>query len=557
MTRDELLAAWWVFSQLTDEDIRAARESLTKPPDGGVDAVRVDDAARTVYLVQTKLRATADHREKAAEIGYLTRWRDWLVADDAEFAEHTRRVSPTTRKRLKEGRRRISDGYALALQFVTTGKAAPALVETHRIDVQIPTDDELSTTFDFVGGSQLLSLYDDYLVGVRPIAEMFLPVSDRYVKDDEVAGIEMGIYLVPGDAIAAAVADFGPRLFARNIRGFQGDSNPVNAAIIKTIRDHPGRFRYMNNGITVVCDRSQVVEEAGKSTLKLFNPQVVNGQQTSYTLSRVPGKESKAVGVITKVVRINRGDFGGDSYEDLVGEVVKATNWQTKVSLADLKSNDRVQVDLGRSIGRLGHFYARKTETRGEQLARADHRPIVTRNALADAVGGCLWELLPHRVVKDILYSDDYYDRIFDPAEAERDLLCVYLWKAIRPTLEVKSSSLERNRGKWLVLFHLWNKLEGSLKPAADAFIQDQMSTTQTELGLALNHLVNATGDAIEAFYRRTVGTGGLPEDPTNFFKSHPLADRFSSFLRSKPGRPLAAAMEDKNRAFLSALRAA
>ena len=29
MTRDELLAAWWVFSQLTIENIRLAIESLT------------------------------------------------------------------------------------------------------------------------------------------------------------------------------------------------------------------------------------------------------------------------------------------------------------------------------------------------------------------------------------------------------------------------------------------------------------------------------------------------------------------------------------------------
>jgi hypothetical protein len=43
----ELLTLWWVFSQLTDESIDEAKSSLTKPPDGGVDAVLVDHDERS------------------------------------------------------------------------------------------------------------------------------------------------------------------------------------------------------------------------------------------------------------------------------------------------------------------------------------------------------------------------------------------------------------------------------------------------------------------------------------------------------------------------------
>jgi hypothetical protein len=162
---------------------------------------------------------------------------------------------------------------------------------------------------------------------------------------------------------------------------------------------------------------------------------------------------------------------------------------------------------------------------------------------------------LPYRVVKDVLYGEPYYDKIFDPSKAKRDLLSVYLWRAIRPALEVKTASLERNRGKWLALFYLWGVLEDSLSADDEKFVNDQMSGGSSTLKLALNGLVEATGDSVEGFYRSQVGVAGLPEDPTNFFKSFPLAEKFKKFLTTKPGRPFARALSSAQKEFVGALK--
>ena len=230
-----------------------------------------------------------------------------------------------------------------------------------------------------------------------------MPATARYLTDEQVDGIEMSLFLVPGDAIRDVVKEYGPRLFARNVRGFQGE-NAVNNKIMETIlsEEKASRFRYMNNGITVVCDRVRTYEETGVRAVRLWNPQIVNGQQTSYML-REAGAKSANVRVLMKVVRIDRAT-GRDDYESVVHDVVQATNWQTKVALSDLRSNDEIQVQLARALRKLGHYYQRKTTPWGQTLAAANNRPAVTRAQIADAVGGCLFESKPLREIKDNLY---------------------------------------------------------------------------------------------------------------------------------------------------------
>jgi hypothetical protein len=533
--RHDLLAAWYVFAQLTDEDAAAAKAALTKPPDAGVDAVLVGPTGDPVHLVQSKLRSKASHKETRSSIEYLTKWADLLRGAEPSFDQAIagHRASPTTRKLLREAREAVQDGSPIAFHFVSTGSAPDGLIKDFQTLMEL-SGEEGSTTFDFRDRTSLLTLYEDYLAGVRPIPEIELPVAERYLADEKVDGIELDMFLVPGDAIRDLVKQFGPRLFARNVRAFQGE-NAVNAKIIETIRspEKASRFRYMNNGITVVCDRVRTYEETGARSVRLWNPQFVNGQQTSYML-REAGASAQGVRVVMKVVRIDR-DAGHSDYDDVVHDIVQATNWQTKVALPDLRSNDEIQVQLARAMRRLGHYYQRKTTPWGQTLAAANGAPAVTRSQIADAVGGCLFESKPLREVKDNLYVEPVYSEIFDPRKAARSLCCHYLWKAVRRQLEAKGTARERNRAKWLVLFHLYGEVGHALSAHSNAFIEDGASN----LGIAsirrpLDKAVKATADAAVAFYR---AEADRDEDAHNFFRVDQLEPRFQKFLRRQDSK--------------------
>ena len=65
----------------------------------------------------------------------------------------------------------------------------------------------------------------------------------------------------------------------------------VNSAITETVLSpDANEFAILNNGITIVCDESSISEQSGRlhrAQLFLVNPQIINGGQTAYTLSRI------------------------------------------------------------------------------------------------------------------------------------------------------------------------------------------------------------------------------------------------------------------------------
>lgn len=543
LTVDNRLAAWWVYSQLTDEDADGALRSLTRPADGGVDAVVIDGGRKVAYLVQCKLHTNYAARDARPSLLDLGRWKALLSGPDDLFNSAIKKLTPTSKQRLTEARHAVKDdGYSLVMQFVSTGRAASEEIKNQQALADIEDANSRSATFEYYGGRELRTLFDDYFAGVRPITELRLEVEPMYITTKQRADrgqragvggdVDMELYLIPGNAIAVAVDKYGPRLFARNIRGYLGEANAVARAITRTINDEPERFRFMNNGLTIVCNHVAYSAD-NTTTITLKNPQIVNGQQTSFALARAPRGKAAAVQVITRVIEIRRHDSPESDYDRLVGEVVQATNWQTKVSAADLRSNDRGQIRLGRELRRLRHYYARKKTPKSEQQGASGGLPIVSRDEVAEAVGSCLEESLPHRVVKDRLYEDEAtYQEIFNPDEALRNLLIVYLWRAIQKDFDARRTLPERKQGKWLALFYIWKVVGPSLLPSAVGLVDEAKAVGGSK---RLSRLAHEAGDAVEAFYRAKAGKG-YPDDAVRFFKMPKLYEPFRTFLRSRAG---------------------
>lgn len=100
--------------------------------------------------------------------------------------------------------------------------------------------------------------------------------------------------------------------------------------------------------------------------LRVANPQIINGQQTTRILAAEDRRAEKAT-VLVRVIRIPRGEAGSrDRFEQLVSQIVEATNWQNVIRASDLMSNDRQQIILERELRKLGYQYLRKRQTKRE-----------------------------------------------------------------------------------------------------------------------------------------------------------------------------------------------
>ncbi|MGI1849939.1 AIPR family protein [Rhodococcus sp. SJ] len=124
-------------------------------------------------------------------------------------------------------------------------------------------------------------------------------------------------------------------LFYDNVRDFQGD-NPVNLEIRATLDESTGRQRFaiLNNGVTVVTRELRAT--GNKFTISDY--QIVNGCQTSHVLFESRNHLDSATHIPIKVI--------ATADEDIISDIITATNRQTEVTTEDLFAKTAFQKRL-------------------------------------------------------------------------------------------------------------------------------------------------------------------------------------------------------------------
>jgi len=370
---DQLFVLWFLRAFITENETEAADALCGGAKDKSVDAVLLDAETKNVFIIQGKYRETVngknEHRNDVLGFAQLA----LNISDKPkEFTEFCESLLPEVAERLTKARKRImQDGYRLQLYYVTLGKCSANL--TTEADQLIRSAD-CNATFQLFDGRQILLLLDDYLGGVAPPVPSLdlemeggngVEVKGIFHRHDTKTDIESWVFSVTSRSVAELFDHAGTRLFARNIRGFLG-STEINRGMEATLKKEPEYFWYYNNGITIICDDADETNSHGKHILRVKNPQVINGQQTTRTLFKVAAKNADA-SVTVKVIRVTRkGDGTSDQFDTLVSNIVQATNWQNAIRASDLISNDRRQIEIERQFRKLGYWYIRKRQTKSE-----------------------------------------------------------------------------------------------------------------------------------------------------------------------------------------------
>jgi len=173
--------------------------------------------------------------------------------------------------------------------------------------------------------------------------------------------------ITSAEQLIRLVDKYDERMFDKNVRGFLKRSNLINQKIIQTSSssEFSPYFVYMNNGVTITCDKFTFKGGSDSPNVRIEGLQVVNGQQTIRSLSESCQNKSLKdnVQVIVRLVET--------SDKDLLREIIEATNSQTKVSSRDLHSNDPIQKMIERYLKSKGYFYeARKNKFQGRKARK-------------------------------------------------------------------------------------------------------------------------------------------------------------------------------------------
>lgn len=192
-------------------------------------------------------------------------------------------------------------------------------------------------------------------------------------------GLKGMVCTIPAHEIAKLVnSNPDGSIFDLNIRQFLGARGTVNKDIQATSSEEDSyEFWFLNNGITIVCDKFDAVTDPDNPKVKLTNLQIVNGCQTATTLANVQqlGKLKKDTFVIARIYETK------DS--NLVNKIVLTTNNQNQITSRNLRANDNLQLHMEDAFKIHGYFYERKPK----QYETTDISPdkVYTNEAVGQA----------------------------------------------------------------------------------------------------------------------------------------------------------------------------
>jgi hypothetical protein len=349
--------------------------------DGGIDGYYIDHDLKIIYLIQSKFRTTERNFEsKNIELEeILVMDIDNILTDGAETDEKGNPYNGKI-KQLQREVKEISDIARYAYKVIILANLNNVTVsQLRRLTCGIsPLVFDYKKTysdlvFPVISGTYFTA--NDICIPID-LSNKSAGSKISYTVKTKASDCEITVLFVPTLEIAKVMSKYKNSILKYNPRSYlEFEGQAVNSAIRKTICDNEtNEFALYNNGITILSDETYINERIGqknKAQLSIKNPQIINGGQTSYILSRIyeetkedlVGKVFHEKEVLLKIITLIDND-NVDNKLKLIDEISNATNKQTPVINADKFANETFHQKLQeRVFQRFGLLYERK---RGE-----------------------------------------------------------------------------------------------------------------------------------------------------------------------------------------------
>ncbi|BDQ64983.1 AIPR family protein [Shewanella xiamenensis] len=288
-------------------------------------------------------------------------------------------------------------------------------------------------SFEFIGASKLLEMTRNV-----PSTSRVLEVAESPI------GTTAGSYLclVSLSKYYEFISDSGSlarSIFESNVRDYQG-SVVVNTGIRKTLENRDSEnFWYLNNGVTIITPKAVM---AGKQ-LTIEDPQIVNGLQTSHEIyqyfSQLGNHEGDERAVLVRVIC--------EENEEARDRIIRATNSQTAIPPASLRSSDDIHRNIEDFLKSNGYYYDRKKnfyKNQGMPVAK-----IISISYMAQAMMAIML-LKPDSArarPSTLINSDVEYRKIFSlDKPIDIYLKAIQIMKAVETYLKPENCEIQLER---------------------------------------------------------------------------------------------------------------
>lgn len=368
--------------------------------DGGIDGYFIDADSKTIHILQSKFRATERNFEsKEIQLEELltmdvNRILEGEVADElgnqynGKITQLQREISSLSDIARYSYRvvilANLKGVTPQKLRQLTGGFSAEVFdFEKTYLKLVFPV-----LTGNYFAASDIAIPID--LSNKSAGSKISYNVATRY------GSCEITVLFVPTLAIAKLMHKYKNAILKYNPRSYLDlEGQSVNSAIRQTILNtSSNEFALFNNGITMLSEETNINEKIGqknKAQLRVLNPQIINGGQTSFTLSRIYADDPTLAEerfadkeVLLKVITLVDGNASASKLH-LIDEISTATNKQTPVLNADRFANEAFHVEVQQLIfQRYGLLYERKRGEFSDGIRDGYVKPqdVVERNHL-------------------------------------------------------------------------------------------------------------------------------------------------------------------------------
>lgn len=347
------LSAFALFHICGLSHLEAGAAVIDDFDDFGIDAVIYSAATETIYLVQAKLKASEQFSEVEA-LAFARGVRKLVGEDFTGFNDHVQ-------KRRTEIEGALNDCEHIVLVVAHTGSGISVHAKK-ALDDLLEDEDHGEERFD----PNFLDYDAARIVTDLRAGQAYKRVDAtlRVQKCSSVSEPRVTYFgLIPLTELVKLHEKHGAALYERNIRAFLGNKTEVNTSIQATLASDPGKFLYLNNGVTVLCNeirpKSGHAAKGGGKRLELKSLSVVNGAQTIASAARFLS-ENKGADIAG--ARVSLTLIKADSDGEFGKSVTRARNHQNPVLLANFAALDDEQERLRRDLACLEIVYSYKAE---------------------------------------------------------------------------------------------------------------------------------------------------------------------------------------------------
>lgn len=248
-----------------------------------------------------------------------------------------------------------TNNYSVSFYYIDNGFEGSIKTDIKALYTNY-NDKGINFQIKFYNYEELEELYDDIEIPKNEVTLKVVP-NEYFIKkvsyhDTFETPVETIVTSIMANSLKPIIEEKKELILALNVRYYKGE-NDINSKIkTEYSKGKKSNFWILNNGINAVCEDFEI----DNGSLKIKNFQIVNGGQTTKTLTRIVNDLPDEVQILMRLTKIK----DKTQTSKISMDIAVASNSQNAISARDLHSGDRIQNKIFANLDAVGIFYDKK-----------------------------------------------------------------------------------------------------------------------------------------------------------------------------------------------------